>query len=160
MNQILDAINRLYKYIDIMNIDTFFIPVLTGLGIAIQPLDARSFADWIMDYYTNSNDLPNCVYLNDDELFLRFNTTLSLTKIQLPARGRYKYIQTNTRKYGQWGKHHNMISRGFEIFCVENVGGVHRGDDISEVDIIHSYYGRTECKTMRGEFTRKRKLIE
>lgn len=158
--QIMNAIERLYKYIDIMQINTFFVPVLTGRGIAIQPLDAPSFADWITDYYTANDNLPNCVYLNDDELFLRFNTTLSLTKIQLPSRGRYSYIQTQAKRYGQWPKHHNMIARGFEIFCTEIAGGVHRGDDISEVDIVHPYYGRVECKTMRGEFSRKRRLIE
>lgn len=163
MDKRIKALAMMEEYINAMRIDKIAIPEQISGAVNVVLLDAMQLYNAIGEYVTKFPDdekaLPNIVYIGKGEEFFRIGRAYQATKMwQGISSVRKVKLKTEYVKVNDIPEHCNSKARGFEIVTATITGGQHTGDDIKEVDVISSIYGRIECKIGKGRVYTAAKL--
>lgn len=91
------------------------------------------------------------------EEYARMKRLYTVTKVA-PIVHPVLIVPTRYRRVKDFPKHHNMTARGFELVVTESLNdffgdgdAIHKGDDISSVDVVSQMLGNIECKFGRAK---------
>lgn len=108
------------------------------------------------------SDSPMITY-DKGEDFARMKRMYTVTKVA-PIVRPVLVIPTRYRRVKDFPMHHGMIARGFELVTVEALNdffgegnAIHRGDNVSSVDVVSKTLGNIECKIGRAKLKIEKK---
>lgn len=155
-NEAYAALNLLCEYVDAMKIDWFALPEQGVRHINIVLVHAHDLCDCTEECLEGYDwKLPRLLTLNKGETFFRMRREYSAVKMWQgfrPNLRRYRIAVPTIRRVADIPPHMGMRARGWELIVAQGVGGIHTGDDVHAIDVVHPLGGLIECKIGGGRF--------